>query len=71
LLARNPNLQEELCAELQEVHKSDDIVQIPLLRGVMREALRLYPVAPFLTRYLPEDSLIGGYCVQAGVGIIC
>jgi hypothetical protein len=67
LLARNPNLQDELYAELQEVHSSDDILQLPLLRGTIREALRLYPVAPFLTRYLPEDSLIGGYHIPAGV----
>ena len=67
LLAHHPNLQDELYAELQQVRSSDDIVQLPLLRGTIREALRLYPVAPFLTRYLPEDSLIGGYHVPAGV----
>jgi cytochrome P450 len=70
LLARNPNLQEELHAELQKVHRSDEIVQLPLLRGVVKEALRLYPTAPFLTRYLPQDNLIGGYHVPAGVSII-
>lgn len=69
LLARHPNLQDELYAELQQARSSDDIVQLPLLRGTIREALRLYPVAPFLTRYLPEDSLIGGYHVPAGVSI--
>jgi cytochrome P450 len=67
LLARNPNLQEELHAELQETHMPDDVVELPLLRGVVREALRLYPVAPFVTRYLPQDNLIGGYHVPAGV----
>jgi hypothetical protein len=69
LLARHPNLQDELYADLLEVHKPEDIVQLHLLRGMMREALRLYPVAPFLSRYLPEDSLIGGYRVPAGVSI--
>jgi cytochrome P450 len=71
LLARHPNLQDELYAELQQARSSDDIVQLPLLRGTIREALRLYPVAPFLTRYLPEDSLIGGYHVPAGVSTGC
>ena len=70
LLARHPNLQDELYAELQQARSSDDIVQLPLLRGTIREALRLYPVAPFLTRYLPEDSLIGGYHVPAGVSTV-
>lgn len=69
LLARNPDLQDELYAELLEVHRPEDIVQLPLVRGMMREALRLYPVAPFLTRYLPEDSMIGGYRVPSGVSI--
>lgn len=69
LLARNPNLQDELYAELLKVHRPEDIVQLPLVRGMMRESLRLYPVAPFLSRYLPDDSMIGGYHVAAGVGI--
>lgn len=69
LLARNPDLQDELNAELLEVHRPEDIVQLPLVRGTMREALRLYPVAPFLSRYLPEDSMIGGYRVPSGVSI--
>jgi cytochrome P450 len=69
LLARNPNLQDELYAELLEVHRPEDIVQLPLVRGMMREALRLYPLAPFLSRYLPEDSLIGSYHIPAGVSI--
>jgi hypothetical protein len=69
LLARNPNLQDELYAELLEVHGPEDIVQLPLVRGMMREALRLYPVAPFLSRYMPENSLIGSYHVPAGVSI--
>lgn len=71
LLARNPNLQEELHAELQKVYGCDEVAQLPLLRGVVKEALRLYPTAPFLTRYLPQDNLIGGYHVPAGVSIIC
>ncbi|KDR16797.1 cytochrome P450 315a1, mitochondrial [Zootermopsis nevadensis] len=66
LLARNPNLQEELHVELQKVYGCDEVAQLPLLRGVVKEALRLYPTAPFLTRYLPQDNLIGGYHVPAG-----
>ncbi|XP_069672926.1 cytochrome P450 315a1, mitochondrial [Periplaneta americana] len=69
-LAFNQETQEELCAELQNAHTPDDMVQLPLLKGVMREALRMYPVAPFLTRYLAQDSLIGGYHVSAGELVI-
>ena len=67
LLARNRKLQEEICEEVMSAANSEHIVQLPVLRGMLRETLRLYPVAPFLTRYLPQDSLIGGYHVPAGV----
>lgn len=41
-----------------------------LLRGVMRESLRLYPVAPFLTRILPEEATIADYRVPGGSLIV-
>lgn len=38
-----------------------------LAKGVLREALRLYPVATFITRFLAQDMLLGGYSVPEGV----
>ena len=35
-------------------------------RGVMREAMRLYPVAPFLTRIAPAQFLLGGHTILPG-----
>ena len=38
---------------------------MPYTRGLLREAMRLYPVAPFLTRLLPNTTL---KVQQHGVG---
>ncbi|KAJ9590666.1 hypothetical protein L9F63_016294, partial [Diploptera punctata] len=70
LLAKNKELQDEIYEEVKNTTNIENIAQLPLLRGVLRETLRLYPVAPFLTRYLPQDSLIGGYHVPAGELVI-
>ncbi|KAG7308546.1 hypothetical protein JYU34_005764 [Plutella xylostella] len=40
------------------------------VKNVIRESMRLYPVAPFLTRILPKDSFIGPYKLQQGVPVI-
>uniref|UniRef100_A0A1B0BQX6 Cholesterol side-chain cleavage enzyme, mitochondrial n=1 Tax=Glossina palpalis gambiensis TaxID=67801 RepID=A0A1B0BQX6_9MUSC len=36
----------------------------PLVHGFIKETLRLYPVAPFIGRYMPRDVLIGGYHIK-------
>ncbi|XP_063221088.1 cytochrome P450 315a1, mitochondrial [Bacillus rossius redtenbacheri] len=66
LVARHPGLQERLHAEAAGAAGPQQLLQLQLPRGVMREALRLYPVAPFLSRYLPHDCQLGGYPVPAG-----
>lgn len=40
---------------------------MPYVKAVIKEALRLYPVAPFLTRILEQDISLNGYNVPAGV----
>ncbi|EDW66851.1 cytochrome P450 315a1, mitochondrial [Drosophila virilis] len=35
-----------------------------LLHGLIKETLRLYPVAPFIGRYLPQDAQIGGHFIE-------
>ena len=50
LLATHPNYQE----------KDLDI------RAIMKESMRLFPVAPFLTRIQQEHFEIGGYLIEAG-----
>ncbi|EDV92546.1 cytochrome P450 315a1, mitochondrial [Drosophila grimshawi] len=38
--------------------------QSKLLHGLIKETLRLYPVAPFIGRYLPQDVQIGGHYIE-------
>ncbi|XP_023170133.2 cytochrome P450 315a1, mitochondrial [Drosophila hydei] len=35
-----------------------------LLHGLIKETLRLYPVAPFIGRYMPQDAQIGGHYIE-------
>lgn len=58
LLAKNPKVQEDL-------RSNNDISKY-----IMRETLRLYPVAPFLTRILPNDSIICNYVIPKGTLIV-
>merc|ERR1712071_235677 len=38
---------------------------VPTLKGAVKEALRLYPVATFLTRVVPNKCIIGNYRIPA------
>ena len=40
---------------------------LPMLKGAVKEAHRLYPVATFLTRILPNKCVIGNYEVPGQV----
>lgn len=40
-----------------------DEMETTLIRGCVREVLRLYPVAPFIGRFLDTDATLGGYNV--------
>ncbi|KPJ08529.1 Cytochrome P450 315a1, mitochondrial [Papilio machaon] len=40
------------------------------VKHVVKETMRLYPVAPFLTRILPQECLLGPYKINKGTPII-
>nr|ARO50439.1 cytochrome P450 [Chironomus tentans] len=42
-------------------------LESPLVRATLRESLRLYPVAPFVGRFIENDATIGGYGIPKGV----
>lgn len=65
LISKNTHVQSHLREQLRTTEG------LPvLLKNVMRESLRLYPVAPFLTRILPNEAAIAGYCIPAGTLIV-
>ncbi|XP_069838611.1 sterol 26-hydroxylase, mitochondrial [Dendropsophus ebraccatus] len=65
-LARDPQLQQTLYHEMMEavpldrVPVADDITHMPLLRAVIKETLRLYPVVPTNARYVTEKEVVMG-----------
>jgi cytochrome P450 family 4 len=65
-LARHPDVQERAVQELNEVFGDDtrtpslsDLRRLKYLEQCIKEALRLYPSVPILSRTLTEDAKIG------------
>lgn len=70
LLCRNQKYQELVYDELKTQSQCSKDYENSYLKAILRETLRLYPVAPFVTRYMPQDTEIGGYNIEAGVSTI-
>lgn len=68
LLAKYPESQQRLYDQVRNL-ESISAVENQFLKGFLRETLRLYPVAPFITRYMPEDVKIDGYDLNKGVSL--
>ncbi|XP_003743235.1 cytochrome P450 315a1, mitochondrial [Galendromus occidentalis] len=72
LLSRHPESQQKILNEVNEAvganqHITEDCLpNMPYVKAVIKEALRLYPVAPFLTRILDQEISLNGYRVPAG-----
>ena len=67
LLACNPDEQEKIFADLSN-ENSDS--HSPRIRWCLKEAMRLYPVAPFLTRVLPDPVDLSGHLIPAGQTVL-
>ncbi|XP_066542044.1 sterol 26-hydroxylase, mitochondrial-like [Hoplias malabaricus] len=68
LLSRDPKIQDTLYQEVTNTIKGDriptaeDIINMPYLKAVIKETLRMYPVVPFNARTLTSsDAVIGGH----------
>lgn len=61
LLSNNQHQQDMIRTELiQDTSKFDT----PLIRGTVRETLRLYPVATFIGRILGKDAILSNYRID-------
>jgi cytochrome P450 len=77
-LLHNPNAMDKVRAEIKaagggkETIEEADTARLPYLRAVMKEAMRLHPVAPILLPHQAvEDGVeIGGYAVPRGSTVI-
>ncbi|CAI9579568.1 unnamed protein product [Staurois parvus] len=65
-LAKDPELQEALYQEsikvvpLGQIPTADDITNMPLMRAVIRETLRMYPVVPTNARLIADKEMVIG-----------
>uniref|UniRef100_A0A8C6WGX9 Cytochrome P450, family 27, subfamily C, polypeptide 1 n=1 Tax=Neogobius melanostomus TaxID=47308 RepID=A0A8C6WGX9_9GOBI len=72
LLARYPHVQQQIHAEVEKtlghsaVASADDVPQLPLIRGLVKETLRLFPVLPGNGRITQDDLVVGGYFIPKG-----
>ncbi|MGH0146385.1 UNVERIFIED_CONTAM: hypothetical protein FKN15_012872 [Acipenser sinensis] len=72
LLARHPQVQQAVYDEVvrnlgrYQAPIAEDISQLPLIRGVVKETLRLFPVLPGNGRVMHEDMVVGGYLIPKG-----
>ncbi|XP_078727156.1 LOW QUALITY PROTEIN: cytochrome P450 27C1-like [Lampetra fluviatilis] len=73
LLARHPATQEAVLREVRERGPSggralsaEHVAEMPLLRGVLKETLRLYPVLPGNGRVTQMDMVLGGHHIPKG-----
>ncbi|XP_032821326.2 cytochrome P450 27C1 [Petromyzon marinus] len=73
LLARHPLTQEAVLREVRErgpsggwAPSAEHVAEMPLLRGVLKETLRLYPVLPGNGRVTQTDMVLGGHHIPKG-----
>ncbi|CAN1223785.1 Iridoid oxidase [Linum grandiflorum] len=75
-LILNPESMKRVQHELTEVIKPDSVVEesdisnLPFLHAVVKETLRLHPVAPLLLPRSPTESChVGGYTIPEGAKV--
>ncbi|XP_042192264.1 cytochrome P450 27C1 isoform X2 [Callorhinchus milii] len=72
LLAKNPNVQSAVHKEVvrnlgaHTIPTSEDLSKLPLIRGVLKETLRMFPVLPGNGRVTQKDMVVGGYFIPKG-----
>ncbi|XP_006636858.3 cytochrome P450 27C1 [Lepisosteus oculatus] len=72
LLAKHPHVQQAVYEEVvnnlghDQVPVAEDITRLPLIRGLVKETLRLFPVLPGNGRVTQQDLVVGGYHIPKG-----
>jgi cytochrome P450 len=70
LLSRSPEWEEQVIAEVRNVApaaiEATHLERLPTILQVVKEALRLYPPAPEITRIASTDTELGGIRLRGG-----
>lgn len=69
LLARFPAYQQKLLTEI-ETSEESDYLKRPWLMSIIREAMRLYPAFPVLSRKARIASQLGPYAIAANTNVV-
>ena len=75
LLARAPEWQERVRREVADVAGDAPIAaahidKLYVTQQVIKEAMRLYPPAPVMTRFAPNSARLGGFDLKPGTTIV-
>jgi len=75
LLAENPEAQQKIKQELNEVLQGrlpaySDLENLPYTRGVFEESMRLYPPIWLIGRVCQKDDYIGDYFIKKGSTVL-
>ena len=75
LLARAPEWQERVCAEVAQIGGDATLTaahldKLVITKQVVKEAMRLYPPAPVITRVSPDPIELDGQVIAAGTHIV-
>ncbi|XP_029460995.1 cytochrome P450 27C1 isoform X2 [Rhinatrema bivittatum] len=72
LLAKHPEVQQTVYEEIvrnfgkDQVPTTEDVPKMPMIRAILKETLRLFPVLPGNGRITQDDLVIGGYLIPKG-----
>lgn len=74
LLSKNPIVQTRLRIEIDKVIGEEKLQQkhideMPYLKAIYKETIRLLPVSTFIVRILPKDGVIGDYEIPKNIPI--
>jgi len=75
LISQTPAVEKELCDEIERVLSGRvptlaDIPQLGYTKGVIQEAMRLYPPIWIIERRVIEQDCMGGYTLPAGSAVV-